>query len=111
MTKEYIPDRGDVIWIDFDPQKGKEQAKRRPALVLSPKGYNKKTSLCIVCPITSKVKGYPFEVEASLDMPAVVLSDHVKSLDWQARKAEFKTKVDPDVLDEVLAKLNALLYA
>ncbi|MCG8448940.1 MAG: endoribonuclease MazF [Pirellulales bacterium] len=105
----YIPDRGHVIWIDFDPQAGREQARHRPALVLSPKAYNRKTSLCVLCPMTSQVKGYPFEVLTSEKEPSVILADQVKSLDWRARKAKKKGKVDEAVLDEVIGKLGALI--
>lgn len=107
----YIPERGDAIWLEFNPQAGHEQAGRRPALVLSPQSYNKKVGLIICCPITSKNKGYPFEVMLGddLDVRGVVLSDQVKSLDWQARKASFITKVPDDVVEDVLAKLNTLL--
>jgi mRNA interferase MazF len=107
----YIPDRGDAIWLEFNPQAGHEQAGRRPALVLSPKSYNSKVGLLICCPITNKSKGYPFEVKIpdDLDVTGVVLSDQVKSLDWKVRKAKFITKVSDDVLKDVLAKLNTLL--
>jgi mRNA interferase MazF len=105
----YIPDRGHVIWIDFDPQAGREQARHRPALVLSPKAYNRKTSLCVLCPMTSHVKGYPFEVLVPGKDPSVVLADQVKSLDWRARKAKKKAVVDDEVLDEVVGKLSALI--
>lgn len=83
VATEYVPDKGDLIWLDFNPQVGREQAGRRPALVLSPKPYNEKTSLAIVCPITSQIKGYPFEVPLPKNLPlaGVILSDHVKSLD------------------------------
>ncbi len=105
----YIPDRGDIIWIDFDPQAGREQARHRPALVLSPKAYNRKTSLCVLCPMTSRVKGYPFEVMISGKDSSVVLADQVKSLDWRARKAKKKSTVDDKVLEEVVGKLSALI--
>lgn len=107
----YVPDRGDAIWLEFNPQAGHEQAGRRPALVLSPKSYNSKVGLLICCPITNKSKGYPFEVKIpeNLDITGVVLSDQVKSLDWKVRKAKFITKVSDDVLKDVLAKLNTLL--
>ena len=103
----YIPDRCDIIWIEFNPQMGHEQGKRRPALVLSPKEYNRKTSLCLVCPMTSKKKGYSFEV--ATQSGSVILADHVKSLDWRARKASFKEKATLDIVDEVVAKLSVLL--
>lgn len=105
----FVPDRGEVIWIDFDPQAGREQARHRPALVLSPKEYNSKTSLCVVCPITSQRKGYPFEVEIPGDDLSVVLADQVKSLDWRARKAKRKSRVGDEVLAEVIGKLSALI--
>ena len=89
MVKRYVPDRGDIVWLNFTPQAGHEQAGHRPALVLSPAAYNGKTGLMLCCPITSQVKGYPFEVrlDAGADAQGVVLSDQVKSLDWQARQA------------------------
>ncbi|MGJ3237165.1 MAG: endoribonuclease MazF [Anaerolineae bacterium] len=107
----YVPDRGDAIWLEFTPQAGHEQAGHRPALVLSPKSYNRKVSLMICCPITTKIKDYPFEVKIpdGLDVTGVVLSDQVKSLDWKVRQAKFITKVPDDVLKDVLAKLNTLL--
>ncbi len=105
----YIPDRGHIIWINFDPQAGREQAHHRPALVLSPKSYNRKTSLCLLCPLTSQVKGYPFEVSIPGKVPSVVLADQVKSLDWRVRDAKKKGNVDQDVLDEVVGKICALL--
>jgi len=106
----YIPDRGHIIWINFDPQAGREQARHRPALVLSPKAYNRKTSLCVLCPLTSRMKGYPFEVLVAEDEPSVVLADQVKSLDWKARKAKKKGEVDAQVLAEVVGKLGTLIF-
>jgi len=105
------PEAGDIVWLDFDPQAGREQMKRRPALVLSPKSYNAKVGLCVACPITSKVKGYGFEVvlPSGLKTKGAVLADHVKSLDWKARQAE-KIESAPEILEDVLAKLNALLF-
>lgn len=107
----YIPERGDVIWISFNPQAGHEQAGRRPAVVLSPKAYNGKVGLAILCPITNQAKGYPFEVvlPKEMDVTGVILSDQVKSLDWRVRKAEFKASLPEDVIEEVLAKLGTLL--
>jgi len=107
----YIPDVGDVVWMTFTPQAGREQAGRRPGLVLTPIEYNSKTSLCLACPITSHAKGYPFEVSLPDDaiIHGVVLADHVRSADWQARKAEFVETVDNETLAEVQAKLKALL--
>lgn len=107
----YIPDSGDIIWVTFNPQAGHEQAGRRPALVLSPKTYNGKTSLAILCPITSQIKGYPFEVKIpdGLEVSGAILSDQVKNLDWKARKAEFSCKLPPAVFNEVVQKLGALI--
>jgi len=107
----YNPDRGDIVWLTFNPQVGHEQAGRRPALVLSPETYNTKVGLAILCPITSKVKGYPFEVAIpeGLKVSGAILSDQVKSLDWKMRDAEFFCKLSPETMDEVLQKLNTLL--
>jgi len=107
---EYIPDRGHIIWINFDTQAGRDQARHRPALVLSPKAYNRKTSLCVLCPMTSRIKGYPFEVLVADKELSVVLADQVKSLDWKARKAKKKGVVDDDVLAEVVGKLSTLIF-
>ena len=87
----YVPDTGDIVWLAFSPQAGHEQAGHRPALVLSPRGYNEKTGLAVFCPITSRVKGYPFEVALpdSSAVTGVVLSDQIRNLDWQARRARF----------------------
>ena len=106
----YLPKRGDVIWLDFSPQAGHEQAGKRPAIVLSPEEYNRKTSLLIVCPITSKVKGYPFEVPLKVKkIDGVVLSDQVKSFDWKVIKAAFAEKAPVAVLEEVQSKLLLLI--
>ena len=107
----YVPDRGDIVWISLNPQAGHEQAGRRPAVVVSPKSYNGKVGLGLFCPITSQVKGYPFEVTVPQSLPVggVVLADQVKSLDWRARKAEFAGRLPADASDEVLGKLGALL--
>jgi len=107
----YVPDRGDLVWIDFNPQAGHEQAGRRPALVLSPKKYNSKVGLAILCPITSKEKGYPFEVAISKgsNVQGVILSDQAKSMDWKSRKIDFISKLPDDFLKTVLLKLNTLL--
>jgi mRNA interferase MazF len=109
--RRYIPDRGDFVWIDLNPRLGHEQAGRRPAIVLSPKSYNRKTGLCILCPATRRSKGYAFEVNASetKEETSVVLADHVRCLDWRARNAERIRTVRKDVLDEVVAKLEALI--
>ena len=99
----YVPDRGDIVWLQFNPQSGHEQSGKRPALTLSPKAYNQKVGLAIFCPITSQEKGYPFEVKIhSKEINGVVLSDHVKSLDWKERNAKFITKVSPAVISTVI---------
>ena len=107
----YVPERGDAIWINFNPQAGHEQAGRRPAIVLSPRSYNGKVGLCLLCPITNQVKGYPFEVivPAGLGVTGVVLSDQAKSLDWRVRNAEFINDLPESVTLEVLKKLKSLL--
>lgn len=106
-----IPKRGDIIWITLDPQSGKEQMGRRPSLVLSPVAYNRLTGLVIICPITSRVKGYRFEVLLPSDLPVkgVVLADQVKSIDWNTRHAEWVCSTPDEVLEEVIAKLSTLL--
>lgn len=106
----YIPDRGDVVWTDFNPQAGREQAGKRPALVLSPKAYNAKTGLAVMVPITSHVKGYPFEVAIhTKSISGVALTDHLKNLDWRARGVSLAGQVGTSVLDEATAKIAALL--
>jgi mRNA interferase MazF len=111
VVKGYVPDRGDVVWLWFDPQSGHEQRGRRPALVLSPASYNGKVGLAILCPVTSRAKGYPFEVvlPAGTGVDGVVLADQVKNLDGRARKAELIEAMPDDVTKEVLGKLGALL--
>ena len=110
-TMAYIPNRGDIVWITFNPQAGHEQAGRRPALVLSPATYNGKVGLAILCPITSQVKNYPFEVliPNGLKIGGAILSDQVKSLDWKIRQAAFVCKLTASTLDEVLQKLSTLI--
>lgn len=105
----YIPDVGDVAWIDFDPQAGHEQAKRRPAVVLTPKTYNEKTGLLICVPLSTKIKGYPFEISIKGEKESIALSDQVKSLDWNARRAEYKAKVSQNELEEIKTKLALLI--
>jgi mRNA interferase MazF len=107
----YIPESGDIVWITLNPQAGHEQAGRRPALVLSPAAYNMKSGLAILCPITSQVKGYPFEVliPKGMEIHGAILSDQVKSLDWKARKAEFVGKLSSAAFNEVAQKLVALI--
>lgn len=109
--QKYIPERGDIIWIMLNPQVGHEQAGRRPALVLSPAAYNDKVGLAILCPVTSKVKGYPFEVliPEGLAVSGVILVDQVKSLDWRARQADFVCELPSEVVQQVLEKLGVLL--
>ena len=106
----YTPDRGDLVWLTFDPQAGHEQAGRRPALVISPALYNGRVGLALLCPITSHVKEYPFEVRIPPGLPVegVILSDQVKSLDWQARRAERIARLPDEPLAEVLGKLRTL---
>jgi mRNA interferase MazF len=110
-AKRYIPDRGDLVWINFSPQQGHEQAGRRPAIVISPKRYNERLKLALFCPVTSKVKGYPFEVQLPEDtkVQGVVLCDQIKSLDWQARKIKFIEALPNDTLEEILSKAITLL--
>jgi mRNA interferase MazF len=107
----YIPERGDAVWITLDPQAGHEQAGRRPALVLSPSAYNGRVGLGLFCPITSQVKGYPFEVPLPVGSPVsgVVGADQVKSLDWRARKAARIGAVSEEVVAQVLQRLQTLL--
>ena len=106
----YIPNRGDVVWLNFTPQAGHEQMGARPALVLSPEKYNKKTGLAVCCPITSNVKGYPFEVNISgKKINGAVLSDHIKNLDWKIRKAKFIEKASKEVIDQCSMKISALI--
>ncbi len=109
--RQRVPNRGDVVWITLTSQAGHEQAGRRPAVVLSPTAYNKKVGLALMCPITSQVKGYPFEVSLPLDTPVtgVVLSDQVKNLDWRARRVELIASLSPDLVTEILQKLSTLL--
>lgn len=111
MPRNYVPSRGDVVWLHFTPQAGHEQAGRRPAVVLSPQSYNQKTQLALFCPVTSQVKGYPFEtlLPPALPVSGVALCDQIKSLDWSARKAEFICELPEETIDEVMAKALALL--
>jgi mRNA interferase MazF len=111
---DYVPDVGDIVWLQFDPQAGPkkagyEQAGHRPALVLSPARYNRQRGMVICCPMSSRIKGYVFEVVISTTPPSVVLTDQIKSLDWRARGATFKGKIDVATLTLVKGKLNALL--
>jgi mRNA interferase MazF len=110
-AKQYIPGRGDIIWLNFNPQIGHEQSGRRPALVISPQEYNEKTDLAILCPITSQEKGYPFEVKipADIEIRGVILSDQIKNLDWKTRKAEFICELPKAALLETINKINVLI--
>lgn len=107
----YIPQRGDLVWLTFDPQAGHEQSGRRPAFVVSPESYNRKTGLFLACPVTSKAKGYPFEVPLPPGLPVqgVILTDQIKSLDWKARRAEFACAGPEDVIDAVASLLLPLI--
>ena len=109
MAPAYIPDAGDIVWLQFDPQAGHEQAGHRPAVVLSPASYNGRAGMIVCCPTTTRIKGYPFEVALAGTPPSVVLADQVKSQDWRARKAAHKGRVSAAELAEVRAKLVALI--
>jgi len=110
MVKNYVPEAGDIVWMDFDPQLGKEQARRRPALVLTDQAYNRASGLALVCPLTSRRKPYPFALPTVVDdVEGAVLVDHLKSMDWSARKASFHSKAEPALLSKVRAYLAVLL--
>jgi mRNA interferase MazF len=110
MVTRYVPRAGDLIWIDFDPQAGREQAKRRPALVVTDQIYNRASGLVIVCPLTSRRKPYPFALPTVLNkVEGAVLVDHLKSMDWAARKAEFHSKANPALLTKARSYLGVLL--
>lgn len=110
-NKGFIPKQGHIVWIDFNPQSGHEQAGRRPAFVVSPATYNEKIGLALLCPITSQVKGYPFEVAIpkGLSVSGVILADQIKSLDWKSRETEFACDAPREVVNLVLEKLSTLL--
>ncbi len=109
-ASRFAPERGDIVWINFSPQEGREQAGKRPALVISPKIYNEQVGLMLCCPITTQIKGFPFEVAVrAIDKPGVVLADQVKSLDWRARRAEKAGTAPIAVVKDVVAKGKALL--
>jgi len=107
----YVPDRGDLVWLNFTPQSGHEQAGKRPAFVVSPHAYNKKVGLALFCPVTRQIKGYPFEVciPDGAEIHGVILADQLKSLDWTVRHAKFITKLPSDITQEVIAKLKTLI--
>jgi len=105
----YVPESGDIVWLNFAPQAGHEQAGHRPALVVSPAAYNGKTSLMLCCPLTTQIKNYPFEVRLGGTPPSVVLADQVKSLDWRVRKAKRKGTISGEEMAEVRAKILALM--
>jgi mRNA interferase MazF len=107
----YVPERGDLIWLEFNPQAGHEQAGRRPAVVLSPAAYNSRSSLAIVCPVPRQRKGYPFETQLPEGLPisGVALADHARSLDWKARKAEHICRMPNELVQEIAAKLLTLI--
>ncbi len=111
MPISYVPDRGDIVWLEFNPQVGHEQSGRRPAFVVSPKAYNQKVGLALFCPISSQVKGYPFEVilPDKARVKGVILSDQIKSLDWRVRNAERIDSVQKDIFEEVLARILTIL--
>lgn len=109
MARRYVPEAGDIVWLRFSPQAGHEQAGHRPAVVISPAAYNGKTGLMVCCPMTTQVKGYPFEVLMTGERGGAVLADQVKSLDWSVRKAKYKGKATPAELVAVRAKIVALI--
>lgn len=111
MPVAYVPERGDLVWLEFTPQAGSEQAGKRPALIMSPKTYNKKVGLALVCPVTSQIKGYPFEVRLpdGLEIGGVILSDQLKSLDWRARKAKLIERAPAALLQQVTSRVLPLL--
>jgi len=111
MAAAKAPERGDVVWLQFNPQAGSEQAGHRPALVISPRAYNRRVGLALMCPITSQIKGYPFEVELPQGMKTqgAILCDQIKSLDWQARIARRIESVPPSLMQDVTARILALI--
>ncbi len=110
MVTGYIPDRGDIVWLNFSPQQGHEQAGMRPAIILSPKSYNQSSKLMLACPITSKIKHYPFEVRIKVNkIDGVVLADQVKILDWTMRDMSFAEKAPDEVLEHTQELIETLL--
>jgi mRNA interferase MazF len=111
MVRRYVPEAGDIAWLDFDPQAGREQGRRRPALVLTDQSYNRASGLMVVCPLTSKRKPYPFALPVTVDkVEGAVLIDHIKSVDWEARNATFHSKPDPALLAKIRAYIGTLLH-
>jgi mRNA interferase MazF len=110
-TENYIPKRGDIVWINFEPQSGKEQKGRRPAVVISNSGYNKVVGLAIFCPITSRIKGFPFEVilPPSISISGAVLADQIKSFDWKTRHTEFIEKIDDETMEKILELIGKII--
>lgn len=107
---KYVPQKGDIVWLNFSPQAGHEQKGKRPAIIVSPVEYNKKTGLAVCCPITSNIKGYPFEVLVDgKKINGAILSDHLKNLDWKAREIKFIEKATSAVLEEVISKISVLI--
>src|SRR5271156_1273827 len=110
MVRPYLPDAGDIVWLDFDPQAGREQGRRRPALVLTKLTYNRASGLAVVCPLTSRRKPYPFALPAVIDnIEGAVLVDHLKSIDWKARDIKFHSKADSALLRRVRGYVAVLL--
>ncbi len=110
VSKTYVPDRGDIVWINLNPTRGREQKGKRPAFVVSPKLYNLKTDLALFCPITSQIKNYPFEVFLNTEKIAgVILADQMKTMDWKERKVKFVLKTDLNIIKEVCKKINTLI--
>jgi mRNA interferase MazF len=104
-----VPDAGDIVWVDFDPTRGREQRGHRPALVLSPASYNRRADRLVCCPLTTAIKGYPFEVAIAGPRGGVALSDQLKSIDWRARRVKIAARASADEMAEVRAKIRALL--
>lgn len=110
MVKTYIPDKGGIVWINFNPTKGSEQKGKRPAIVVSPKSYNSASGLVLLCPITSQSKGYPFEVSIDTkNISGVALTDQIRSIDWRERKVKYVGSVDLDTTLDIYEKINELI--
>jgi len=111
VVREYVPEAGDLVWVDFSPQAGREQAGRRPAVVLTARFYNQTTGLAVMCPITTHAKGYPFEVQITSGerIRGVVLADHLKNIDWRYRQAQKAGRIPSTTLDQVLKRVSILL--